>query len=764
MLRRPSFFERGWTWALMVTMLTGMAAGWVALVTAGLVPDPFGQAARGYTLTGYLLGLVVIAVGTMTFAYSLRKRGLQESLLGRGSMMTWLWMHVALGVLSINLAILHAGPGVISYPFSTGKVLFWVFAVLTATGISWRLVYRFVPPRAAKRVGNYSLEGMKDRIEELTTEIEKIAAGRPPAFRQLSDWLAQAPRSDQELHHAAAHAQLDAEAYEAIGAIKQLADSRRRAEQRIVEQRRYTTKQQLWRWLHVPLALSVVPLLVLHVLGATRVATRLLPLSAQPRIFSSFAASKECKSCHRAIYDQWKSSMHAHGMESPVMIAQSNQVLKEVLADVDSPDPKLICVNCHGPVGIMLTDEKQGLLPLDRPGYDDVVMEGIGCVVCHQMTGDGVGRGDAGLTKFFSVYDLVGNTYYGPYDDPVGNAYHQSARGEIYDDPTRMCVSCHNVVYDKNGDGRIEKGIDLVLQETTLEYDEYRAAGGTSTCLDCHMPRDDRDRSAESADMIFEQDGDAPKRVTRDHSFVAVDYPLDVPPDKDPQAKKRKKLQASAATMKLRSVGQRLTVSITNSGCGHNLPTGLAFARQMWLEVKAFDGAGTLVFSSGVLDETDDDLCDQGTMDDVFRKLVRGCRTVDRNLVNFQLKLVTRIDTKKDANGNELRDEDGDRIVIAADDATESVLQRLTGGAVARRRPLDNALLSPMEPDEERSFDYVLPFGARRVQVRLLFRSFGPYFLRALAEGQPKREKPRLGSLVKNLQIDEMAAAELTLR
>ena len=208
----------------------------------------------------------------------------------------------------------------------------------------------------------------------------------------------------------------------------------------------------------MPLALSVLPLLLLHVLGATRVATRLLPLGAQPRIFSSFAASKDCKSCHRAIYDQWKSSMHAHGMNSPVMIAQSNQVLKEVLADVDAPDPKHICVNCHGPVGMMLTESEQALLPLDRPGYGDVVMEGVGCVVCHQITGDGSGRGEAALSPFFNVYDLVGNTYYGPYDDPVGNAYHQSARGEIYDDPTRMCVSCHNVVYDKNDDGRIERG------------------------------------------------------------------------------------------------------------------------------------------------------------------------------------------------------------------------------------------------------------------------------------------------------------------
>lgn len=764
MLRRRTIFELGRTWTAFVLLVTALSVTVVALVSSGVIADPLGNVVRGYTLTGYLLGFFVIVVGTMTFAYSLRKRGLQESIVGQGSMMTWLWMHVALGVLGLVFAVLHAGLGIISYPMSSGKILFWVFAALTLSGIVWRLVYRLVPPRAAQRVGNYSREGMADRIEELTTEIEKIAAGRPPAFRQLSDWLCAHPRSDDELAHAVYQAQLDPEGQQAIAEIKMLADSRRRAEDRMAQQQRYTRRQQLWRWLHVPLALAVVPLLVVHVVGATRVVTRLLPVGSQPAAFSSFVPSKDCRSCHRAVYDQWKSSMHAHGMLSPVMIAQSNQVLREVLDDVDSPDPRLICVNCHGPVGIKLTEQKQALLPLDKPGFNRVVMEGVGCVVCHQFDGEAPGRGEAGLVKFQEKYDEVGNTYYGPYDDPVGNAHHQSARGAIFDDPTRLCVACHNVVYDKNGDGEIEKGVDLILQETTLEYDEYRAAGGKATCLDCHMPYDDRDRAAESADLYFEQDGRGPKRKTRDHSFVAVDYPLDVPPSKDPQQKKRKRLLASAARIELSSVGTNLTVTIDNSGSGHNLPTGLAFARQMWLEVQAFNGAGTRVFSSGVLDDTSDDLCDENTMSDVFANHVVGCRRSDPHLVNFQLKLVDVIDTKKDAAGNEERDEDGDRIVIAAEGAKESALQRLTGGAVARRRPIDKQLLVPIEPGEERSLKYVLPFNARTVKVRLLFRSFGPYFIRALAAGQPKNEKPKLGPLVENLQIDEMASAELRLR
>ncbi|MCA9625681.1 MAG: hypothetical protein KC731_41955 [Myxococcales bacterium] len=766
MLRRQTLFERGVTWAVITAMITIIAALWVGMVAGGIIPDPLGQAARGYTLTGYLLGFTVIVVGTLTFAYSLRKRGLQESIVGRGSMMSWLWAHVALGLIAINLSVLHAGFGVISYPVSSGKILFWTFAFLTLSGIVWRTVYAVVPKRAAARIGNYSAEAMSDRIVELTTEIEKVAAGRSAAFRQLVDWLGAAPHTDQELHYAVAQGQLPPDEQQAIFEVKVLADSRRRAEERIIHQKRYTRRQQLWRWIHVPLALSIVPLLFVHVLGATRAVTRLLPIGSQGMLFSSFAPSGDCRSCHRAVYDQWKHSMHAHAMRSPVMIAQSNQVAKEVLADVDGPDPKLICVNCHGPVGIALTKREQALLPLDggNDDQDDLVNEGVGCVVCHQYNGAPSDRGSAGLTPFQKKYEHVGNTYFGPFDDPVGNAAHKSERGAIYDDPTRLCVACHNVVFDKNEDQRFDKGPDLVLQETTKEYDEYRENGGGATCLDCHMPYDKRSRAAESADLVFEQDAEAPKRKTRDHSFVAVDYPLDVPPEKDPQRLKRGALLRSAATLRLSSVGNVLTATIKNTGCGHNLPTGLAFARQMWLEIQAFDGSGRVIFSSGALAKNTDDLCDDGSMSDVFRGFMEGCTQTDRNLVNFQLKLVDVIDTKRDNAGTELRNEDGERIVIAAPNARESVLQRLTGGAVARRRPLDNALFTPMKPGEERAFNYILPFNAFRVEARLLFRSFGPYFLRAIAAGQPKSEKPRLAPLVKNLQIDEMARAEIRLR
>ena len=46
----------------------------------------------------------------------------------------------------------------------------------------------------------------------------------------------------------------------------------------------------------------------------------------------------------------------------------------------------------------------------------------------------------------------------------------------------------------------------------------------------------------------------------------------------------------------------RVTVSVTNSGAGHKLPTGAADLRQVWLEITLRDASGLAVWQSGGLD------------------------------------------------------------------------------------------------------------------------------------------------------------------
>ena len=70
--------------------------------------------------------------------------------------------------------VFHAGFGLFSNDFSSGKILYWTFFALVATGVVWRLVYWVVPGIAAPKVGNYSVAGSRKRAEDLLTEIEKL--------------------------------------------------------------------------------------------------------------------------------------------------------------------------------------------------------------------------------------------------------------------------------------------------------------------------------------------------------------------------------------------------------------------------------------------------------------------------------------------------------------------------------------------------------------------------------------------------------------
>src|SRR3954462_2134834 len=124
--RQRRFSERHAPW-LAVTAVGSVATALLALaVDRGVLTDLTGLSSilRGYTLTGGLLGLSSAACCLLSFAYSLRKRALQEHWpLGRGTLAAWLWAHVYFGILSVVLGLAHAGYGAISFHASTGKLL-----------------------------------------------------------------------------------------------------------------------------------------------------------------------------------------------------------------------------------------------------------------------------------------------------------------------------------------------------------------------------------------------------------------------------------------------------------------------------------------------------------------------------------------------------------------------------------------------------------------------------------------------------------------
>lgn len=763
-LERPvTLLERHWPWALFGIFVGFVLVATTLLFATGFLSSindlRFGPNIRGYTATGILMGLLSLLFVLLTLWYSARKR---RNVTG-ATMMTWLWAHVYFGLLAVLAAMLHAGFGLISFSLTSGKLLFFLFSIIAASGVFWRLAYKVVPPKAAAQTLNYSKEGALHRAEEQTLEIEKLTAGRSPELQRLKEQLLARDVPPHELAQLANMVPPDDRTL--LDEIVQLAASRRRALARPAMQDMFTKRLQFWRVVHVPLAFLFLFALFFHVLGAFDVHRKALPIAAAERgPLAAFRPSEECQSCHTSIYAQWQDSMHAHALTSPLTIVQNNLDMRHSLAGAASPDPRRMCINCHGPTVAAVTEGDT--LPLAGPKQ----IEGIDCVACHQMN-EAVPPGAGASAIAYQEQLARGDRYFGRLDGPVGNPYHRSNKSPLFDQPERLCATCHNVNLDRNNDGKIVKGVDLVLQTTFDEYREYQRGGGTGDCVSCHMPIVPGLKSAADGAIVpFTMDYPAPDREVHDHSFVGVDYPLDTVTKRDPQKAKRAALLASASaftvdTVQARAEALEIKLAIENR-TGHNLPTGFAFARQMWIELVVKDATQATLFTSGVLARNDDDLCDDGTFGEAknpLRPFVQGCRQVDAQLVNIQLKLVDKIAVLADSSGQGAKDEGGEHVLIQSREGNETYLQFLGGGGVARTRPSDRTLMGPIRPLQRKTYGYVTPLPKNvrsgTFTARLLFRNLPPYWVRAMGKEQRPgtADGPQLAPLVANLQVVEMA-------
>lgn len=772
--KRRSLLERQWPWLLASLFAAFGTAGLALAIDRGALSEYvyFPAILRGYTFSGLFFGVSCLALCVLTFLYTLRKRSLQEKL-PVGTMAGWLWAHVYLGLLCVLTAFVHAGYGSVGLELSLGKVLLLLLLVLVASGLIWRVIYGVVPAKAASEVGHYSQSASRTRAASALVEIEKLSAGRSPALQQLVDWLLRVSASDAEVAHVART--VPQEDQPVIPELVRLTRSRQKLLVREKRQAHYRRWLQGMRVLHVPISLLFLLLLPVHVLWALDLPAKMAPKAGVlGNTLGGYHPSSACSSCHERVVSEWRHSMHAHGLTSPLMIAQTNLAHRETLVSTSAPDPQNVCVNCHGPIATGLAQSP--LLPFsaERPlAEPDLVSEGISCSVCHQWQGEPKTAG-AGLTAFQDGL-APGHTFFGAFDDPVGNAFHQSQATPLFQqDPSQLCRNCHSVQLDRNGDGKIEKGTDLVLQTLYDEWEDYAKSGGSS-CVDCHMPRVKGERAAESALIPLEQDGDAPARALRSHRFVAVDYPLDSAPIRDESRAEREALLRRAGTLtldpsKLTFADGRLSfeVSLQNTGTGHNLPGGFAFVRQMWLEVTLLDAAGRALAASGLIAKPTDDLCDSSILDDPssdVRPFVVGCRETDRQLVSFQQMLLDKIELLRDGSGVVELDLRKQPKLRAAPGSKEAIVQFLTGGPVPRVRPSTGAPTPPLVAGESRTFGYRFQdvAGAERLRVRLLFRAVPPYFVRALGKTQTAADGPSLTALLPNLEINEMARVELKL-
>lgn len=324
-----------------------------------------------------------------------------------------------------------------------------------------------------------------------------------------------------------------------------------------------------------------------------------------------------CGQCHRQEFREWVSSIHA--VSGPDLIYELTADLNvDAHKSRQGVEKGRWCESCHEPLPVLMGEVN----PIPATGPSAAAKEGTTCIVCHTAVAAEPLAGNGGLT--LEINNL--NQYLDPGLIMAAPAEHARAMQAKSHNPlmgqSDLCGACHTEIRPTVINGQEP----MHLQET---YDEWRRSGYAKMdvhCQDCHMNPNPAAYVAE-----LKETGLKPVGQEVSHRFVGINYLLadpdlpgnlmtflrgGYPPgDLSPEAWQAELrvqrelilgLMQEAADLAIAApeaapLGQELPLEllVTNSGAGHNLPTGPLDQRLMWLELKVTDSAGRQVYHSG---------------------------------------------------------------------------------------------------------------------------------------------------------------------
>ncbi len=250
---------------------------------------------------------------------------------------------------------------------------------------------------------------------------------------------------------------------------------------------------------------------------------RPIPHQAVPKGIESLSA-ESCGQCHREIYEEWKSSIHAYAYEDPFFQAYWRK------------DQNIwVCLNCHTPlenqqptlIGAIPRGRVERAVQEPNPRYDpELQQEAVTCAACHVR--DGV--------------------IWGPYDDSA--APHPTGFDPGFR-TVQVCYRCHNVV---SGPAQF---YNVGPCGTYAEYEgRYYMQERGLICQSCHMPQVDRPVAeggpVRRGRQHLWRGGHDPEMIKQAVAVQVEAVPVDPAPGQEVQ----------------------FTLTLVNAGAGHKIPSG----------------------------------------------------------------------------------------------------------------------------------------------------------------------------------------------
>ena len=325
-----------------------------------------------------------------------------------------------------------------------------------------------------------------------------------------------------------------------------------------------------------------------------------------------FLTSKTCatKGCHPDIFRQWDESAHHFSSFNNQWYRKSIVYMQ----DVNGIQSSKWCGGCHDPAILL-----NGIM--DRPIQDNLhtpaAQAGLACTACHSIERVKDTMGNSGyVIKYPPLHDIASSNNrfvrslhnYLIRLDP--EPHRKSFLKPFHRDNTaEFCSTCHKVHLDfPVNNYKWVRGFD--------DYDQWQKSGVShqgalafyypekaKKCVDCHMP------------LVDSKDAGNINGKVHSHRFPAANTALPYVNQHEEQLQAVIDfLQNDVITLDLfangspipkngteiaRDESPLIEVVVRTRGVGHQFPAGTIDAFDIWLEVKATDENGKIVFWNG---------------------------------------------------------------------------------------------------------------------------------------------------------------------
>ena len=337
-----------------------------------------------------------------------------------------------------------------------------------------------------------------------------------------------------------------------------------------------------------------------------------------------FLTSKTCaeKGCHPDVYRQWNESAHHFSSFNNQWYRKSVMYMQ----DVNGIQSSKWCGGCHDPA-IMFN----GIMdrPIRENMHTPAAQAGLACTACHSIERVKDTMGNGGYTiKYPPLHDIAASqnkvvrklhNYIIKLDpEPHRRSFIKPFHRE---NTAEFCSTCHKVHLDKPVNNfRWFRGFNT--------YDQWQTSGVShqgalsfyypdqpKKCVDCHMP------------LVPSKDAGNKRGKIKSHRFIGANTALPyVNKHPDQLEAVTNFLQDDKVTIDIFAlvnenkitapIGQsnakafpgddvRVDVVVRTRGVGHHFPAGTIDAFDIWLELKATDEDGKIIFWNGMIDAKD---------------------------------------------------------------------------------------------------------------------------------------------------------------